>query len=74
MLIVCMLLYAEFGGVGYTSPAHINSKSIGMLSIRNMDHTLHSTHQNDYLKATDISSIRTTSVSGLHGCLIQRET
>src|SRR5690606_28608408 len=54
-------LYTEYDGVGY----HIilNSK-LGKITILNADFTLHSTHTNSYLVATDISKIRTTTVGG----------
>jgi hypothetical protein len=54
-------LYTEYDGVGY----HIilNSK-LGKITILNADFTLHSTHTNPYLVATDISKIRTTTVGG----------
>lgn len=54
-------MYNEFEGVGYN--LYLNSK-LGKLIVLNADYSLHSTHQDDYLIASDISKLRMTNVAG----------
>lgn len=54
-------MYNEFKGVGYH--LLLNSK-LGKLTVLNLDFTVHSEHQDNYLIASDINKLRSTNVAG----------